>query len=137
MIQYHLDPNISHRASIIHRLNKKKIFFTQDAYLNSEHKQSIFSLGTDHVKNNGCGKSFFVKMPSIHHRVSILTIGIDVHTFVCLRDHDVSDEKIQVCVNFKKLKIQDSKKFMQKIYIGFYDLQAICTDMKITFFQIN
>ena len=76
-------------------------------------------------------------MPCKHHRVSILTIGTDVHTFVCLRDHDVLDEKIQVCVNFKKLKIQDIKKFMQKIYICFRDVQAICTDMKINFFQIN
>ena len=136
MIQYHLDPKISHRASIILGNTLKKIF-AQDAYLNSEHKQSIFSLGTDHVKNNGCRKSFFVKMPCIHQRVSILTIGIDVHTFVCLRDHDVLDEKIQVCVNFKKMKIREKKKFKQKIYIDFRDLQAICTDMKINFFQIN
>ena len=115
---------------------KKKNFFAQDAYLNSEHKQSIFSLGTDHVKNNGCRKSFFVKIPSIHHRVSILTIGIDVHTFVCLRDHGVLDEKIQVCVNFKKLTIQDKKNFMWKRFIGFRDLQAICTHMKTNYFQI-
>ena len=63
---------------------KKNFFFAQDAYLNSEHKQSIFSLGTDHVKNNGCRESFFVKIPCRHHRVSILTIGIDVHTLFVL-----------------------------------------------------